>query len=95
MENKKIYNDDVERIVNDPKRKKAINAFHEKKQAERQKKMYMDAVVYLTISLVAGMLGLFGWMTEWIAFPLCGVCGLYSAFCFGRFFENLKCWGWH
>ena len=43
MENK-IYNDDVERIVNDPERKEAINAFHEKRYAKRQRKMLTTAL---------------------------------------------------
>lgn len=95
MENKKIYNDDVERIVNDQERQKAINAFHEKRQARKQRKMLVDAVVYAAIALAVGLLGCVGWMTAWIAFLVCAAGGLYSAFCFGRWFENGKCWGWH
>ena len=93
MENK-IYNDDVERIVNDPERQEAINAFHEKRQARRQRKMLIDACVYAAITLAFGLLGCFGWMTHYIALPVCGIGGLCSAFQFGRWFENGKCWGW-
>ena len=93
MENK-IYNDDVERIVNDPERQEAINVFHEKRQAKRQRKMLMDASVYAAITLVFGLLGCVGWMTKYIALPVCGLTGLYCAFRFGRWFENGKCWGW-
>ena len=93
MENK-IYNDDVERIVNDPERQEAINAFHEKRRAPRQRKMLIDACVYAAIALVFGLLGCVGWMTEWIAYPVMAIVGIWSAFCFGRFFENGKCWGW-
>lgn len=95
MENKKIYNDDVERIVNDPERQEAINAFHEKRQARRQKKMLVDACVYATIAVAFCILGFLGWIIPWIAFPILSVCGFYSTFCFGRWFENGKCWGWH
>lgn len=90
----KIYNDDVERIVNDPERLAAINAFHKNRQAKRQHKMLIDAVVYATIALAFGLLGCVGWMTPYIALPVCGLTGLYSAFRFGRWFENGKCNGW-
>ena len=93
MENK-IYNDDVERIVNDPERQEVINAFHEKRCAKRQRKMLIDAVVYASIALAFGLMGCVGWMTPWIAFPVFSICGIYSAFCFGRWFENGKCLGW-
>lgn len=94
MENKKIYNDDVERIVNDPERQEAINAFREKRMAKRQRKMLVDACVYAAIALAFGLLGCIGWMTPYIALPVCGIGGLYSSFRFGRWFENGKCWGW-
>lgn len=94
MENK-IYNDDVERIVNEQKRRAAINAFHENRIAKRQGKMLIDSCVYAAIALAFGLLGFVGWMTRWIALPVCGLIGLYSAFRFGRWFENGKCWGWH
>lgn len=93
MENK-IYNDDVERIVNEPERQKAINAFHEKRQAKRKRKMLFDACVYATIALTFGLLGFVGWMFGWIAYPVCSACGLFSAFRFGRWFENGKSYGW-
>ena len=93
MENK-IYNDDVERIVNDPERVDAINEFHRKRHAKRQRKMLADACVYAVFALSFGLLGCIGWMAPCIAFPVCAVCGLYSAFRFGRWFENGKCLGW-
>ena len=93
MENK-IYNDDVERIVNDPERQEAINAFHEKRQEKRQRKMLIVACVYASFALVFGLLGIVGWMFNWIAYPVCAACALYSAFRFGRWFENGKCRGW-
>lgn len=93
MENK-IYNDDVERIVNDPERVEAINEFHRKRHAKRQRKMLIDACVYLTFSLAFGALGFVGWMFNWLAYTVCAACGIYSAFRFGRWFENGKCWGW-
>lgn len=92
MENK-IYNDDVERIVNDPERQEAINSFHERRRAKRQRKMLIDAVVYAAIALAFGLLGCVGWMTPWLALPIFGLCAAYASFCFGRYFESMKCWG--
>ena len=95
MENKEIiYNDDVERIVNDPERQQAIDAFYNKRQAKLQRKILADACVYLTFALAFGALGVVDWMFKWIAYPVCAGCGMYSAFCFGRWFENGKVCGW-
>ena len=93
MENK-IYNDDVERIVNEPGRQAAINAFHENRQAKRQREMLMDGVLFAFICLPLGILCWNGLMSVWVTAPLQIVCSLYSAFHFGRWFENGKCWGW-
>ena len=95
MENKEIiYNDDVEQIVNKAERQEAINAFHEKRMAKRQRKMIIDACVYAAIAFAFGSLSCVGWLISYIALPVCGICGLYSTFRFGRWFENGKCWGW-
>lgn len=93
MENK-IYNDDVERIVNERKRREAINKFHEKRKAKRQHKMLVDTCVYASITLAFGLMGCVGWMTPFISLLICVVGGMYSFFRFGRWFENGKCWGW-
>ena len=94
MENKKIYNDDVERIVNDPERLEAINAFHNKRKAKRQRKMFTDGLILAFIAVVIGLLGIYGLLAVWVSFPAFSVCGLCSAFMFGRFFENGKTCGW-
>lgn len=94
MENK-IYNDDVERIVNEPERQAAINAFHEKRQAKKQRKMLIDAITYFVLSLCFVLLGVQGLMTVYIAYPVSVFCGILCAFSAGRFFENGKCWGWY
>ena len=93
MENK-IYNDDVERIVNDPERQEAIHAFHQKRRSKSQRKMLIDTCVYATIALAFGLLGCVGCMKPWIALPVCLIGGIYSVFLFGRWFENGKCRGW-
>lgn len=92
---KKRIVEDVERIVNDPERQEAINAFREKLMARRQIKMFTTALVYAFFAAAFGALGLAGWMLVWLAYPVCTVCGVCSAFNFGRWFENGKCWGWH
>jgi uncharacterized membrane protein (DUF485 family) len=93
MENK-IYNDDVERIVNDPERQEAINERYYNRQMHKQKKRLADGCVYATFTVAFGLLGYVGWMASWLAFPIFAGCGLYAAFCFGRYFENGKIWGW-
>lgn len=94
MENK-IYNDDVERIVNDPERIAVINERYYHRQMHKQKKKLADGCVYATFTVAFGVLGCIGWMTPWIAFPVFGLCALYATFCFGRYYENGKCWGWY
>lgn len=98
MENKTITYDDVkewERIVNDPERVEAINEFHCKRKARKQRKILNDGVVYASIAIAFAVIGSLGWLTAWIANPVAAVCALYSAFCFGRYFENVKCRGWY
>ena len=94
MENKKIYNDDVERIVNDPERQAAISEFHNKRLAKRQRKMLIEAIVFAVICLPIGVLWKTGLMSVLVTAPLQLICSVCSAFCFGRFFENGKCYGW-
>lgn len=94
MENK-IYNDDVERIVNDPERLAAINAFHRNRKAKRQRKMLFDAILFAAIALMFGVLGIYNLIVPWISLWAASAVGMYAAFLFGRFFENGKICGWH
>jgi 1,4-dihydroxy-2-naphthoate octaprenyltransferase len=94
MENK-IYNDDVELIVNDPERQEAIEAFHQKRKVNRQKKMFDNAVIFCVIALAFAILGALGLMVDWIVCPAFAVCVALAAFYFGRFFENGKVYGWY
>ena len=93
MENK-IYNDDVERIVNDPERLAAINAFHRNRKVKRQRKMLFDALLFVAIAWMFGVLGVYNLIVPWISFWVAFAVGMYAAFLFGRFFENGKCYGW-
>lgn len=94
MENK-IYNDDVERIVNDPERQVKIFENHKKEKLEYQRKILANAIAFLIASLVCGLLSLFGWVAPVLALTAVSICGLYAAFLFGRWFENAKKWGWN
>ena len=93
MENK-IYNDDVERIVNDPERQARIFEDRKKDRLEYQRKILANAIALLITALFCGLLGCFGLAAPVLAFSAVAVCGLYAAFLFGRWFENGKCWGW-
>ena len=90
MENK-IYNDDVERVVN--AKKEALEKFYCKRCEKRQQKMLMDAIVFAVFAAVMLLLGCLGWLQIFIASVLSGGCALYSAFCIGRLIENIKCMG--
>jgi hypothetical protein len=94
MENK-IYNDDVERIVNEPNRQQIINERYYNRQMHRQQKMIFNAIIYAGIAVVFGVFGVMDWVTPWFAFPVFATCGIWSAFCVGRWFEHAKHWGWN
>lgn len=95
MEKKKIHTtEDVEKVVNDPERQEAIRALHKKQRAKKKRKMLLDALAYLALAVVIGALGNVGWMLKRLAYSLCAVAGLYSAFKFGRWFEVCKRCGW-
>lgn len=91
---KNIYNDDVERIVNDPERKSAIKKRNEKRRIWKYKKMLVKAVALAGIGLIFGLFGCFGWISPFISIIICAFSGFYAAFLFGRWFENGKCNGW-
>ena len=96
MENKEIiYNDDVERIVNDPERQAIIDERYEKRQHHRQKKMLNKAFLFATIFAAFIALTTLDWINCFVSFPVIVLSGIWSAFCFGRWFENGKCWGWY
>ena len=94
MENKNFYTDSVEKIVNDPKRQTAIAEAWRKRRARRQRSILNGAVAYALLSFAFAFFGLIGWVTSWVAFPVCAAGGLCSAFRFGRLFENGKTFGW-
>ena len=92
---KKRIVEDVERIVNDPERQAIIDDRYYKRQMHRQKNMLTTALVYAFFAAAFVALGLIGWMWVWLAYPVCAACGVWSAFNFGRWFENGKIYGWY
>jgi hypothetical protein len=95
VENKNaIYNDDVERIVNDPERQKAIRRRYSEKRKRNNLKIVNWAVAFGFVSLFFSLMAVTGCMIVWVAFPLCTFFGMLSAFTAGRWFENGKCLGW-
>lgn len=95
MENKNvIYNDDVERIVNDPERQRKIKENQRERKVKKQVSMLTDAVMLFVICICFTALGWMGLISNIVAYVLRVVTGLSSAFLFGRWFENGKCNGW-
>ena len=91
MENKKIYGDDVERVVNE--KHEIMEKRYDSRIAYRQNKMMRTVVFYATIAICFFAIGFFEWIKMWLALPIFATCALYAAFSAGRFFENGKCWG--
>lgn len=92
MENKKIYGDDVERVVN--KAYKTKQATKMARVEKKRRKLIVNAITFATVGLVFALFGICNWLVGWIAFPLFFGFVVYATFCFGRFFENGKCLGW-
>lgn len=94
MENKEIiYNDDVEFMVNG--KKNVYKAERESIFTEHNKKLIKNAIIYGSIGLLIALLGIFSLVQPWVAFVAFVGFSMYASFCFGRWFENGKCWGWH
>ena len=91
MENK-IYNDDVERIVNDAV--KSRKAEKMKKMEKKRKNMFYSSIISACAGLIFALFGIVGWMDTGLAFILFFVFVMYATFRFGRWLENCKCWGW-
>lgn len=95
MENREvIYNDDVERIVNESEHRELFHDFYKNNNKRHQKKFAERAVVYSVFAIIFGLLGIYGLMAEVIAYSVLAVCAMYASFSFGRFIENGKCKGW-
>ena len=91
MENK-IYNDDVERVVNnghENRRKKGMAKYE-----KRRKKMFYNSLTFALIGILAALLGILEWLVPWMAVTLFFGFVFVASFLFGRFFENGKCRGW-
>lgn len=87
MENK-IYNDDVERVVNNGhERRKAKNMA---RYEMRRKKLLLNTILFGSIGVVFALFGIFGWLVAYLAFPMFFGFVMYATFCFGSWFESGK-----
>ena len=86
----KIYNDDVERIVNNSPRREMFENFVENR-VERVKSKLLESCICLCICGIAStMCGIAGWLTWWVALPLSVGISLVAAFKFGRLYESAR-----
>lgn len=85
--------DDVELIVNEPKRQRAIADFYNKRKEKALRKMFAGACLGAIFALIFCFLWCAGWMVSWLAYPLFAACSLFSAFRLGAWLENVKIWG--
>lgn len=86
--------EEVDGIFDNPQRQEILNERYHSRQMHRRKKLLGDAFLYAAFSVAFCAVGNLQWMVEWLAYPVAIVCSLWASFCFGRWFENGKCWGW-
>lgn len=89
MENK-IYNDDVERIVNDPERQMHIMAERIEKRNRKISLLRDRAIICFVFSIVIVALGFFELIVMWFSLSVGVVFLVVSSFFFGRWIENWK-----
>lgn len=92
---KEKYNGDVFEMVNNYDRQQAIRKKYSNQRKRKNMRICNWAIASGIVSLFFGLMGITGAMIVWVAFPLCMVLGMLSAFLAGRWFENGKCLGWH
>ena len=89
MENKKvIYNEDVERIVNDPKRQKRIQEKHRIAEEKKVQKIFLKVVAFALLAFFLALIGISNGFIGWLSRFFACTFGLYSAVCFGRLLEK-------
>lgn len=84
---------DIEGIFEQRSRKNKKDEFSRKRNARIQRRLATRGIWLGVISLIFGICSIFGWIVNWIAIPVFSVASVLSAVTFGRFFENVKCWG--
>lgn len=83
-----IIVEDVEQIVN--KNRAACEKKASKKLEERLSRLLRKTIASLLLSIAFGLLGFFGLMVTWLAYPVFAVFALISAFMYGKFAEAKK-----
>ena len=94
MENK-IYNDDVERIVNDPKKKRMADMRDKMAIVKKQKNIFEVAYILTLLAVLFLVCGLSEFIIYWLAYGLTSILALCSAFCWGRLYEHARIYGWY
>jgi hypothetical protein len=94
MENKKIYNDDVERIVNDPKKKRIADMRYFEREERQQIRLINISLILTIIGVLLFAVGSLGIVASWLSQFGIAICFLSAMFWFGRYFENAKIKGW-
>lgn len=84
---------DIEGIFEQRNRKNKKDESLRKRNARIQRRLVLNGFYLGVISLIFGICSVFGWIVNWIAIPVFAVASVLSAVAFGRFFENVKCWG--
>ena len=87
MENK-IYNDDVERVVNNGHESR--RAKNVAKYEKCRKKIILNAILFGSVGVVFALFGIFNWLVDWLAFPIFFGFVICATFLFGRWFESGK-----
>ena len=95
MENKKIYNDDVERIVNDPKKKRMADMRDKMAIVKKQKNIFEIAYIMTLLAVLFLICGLSEFIIYWLAYGAASVFALCSAFYWGKLCEHAKIYGWY
>ena len=90
---KSDFNTDIFEMVNNPERQRKIQQKYMKLVRKKNDRILWMAIIAGAVSVFFGLMGIFGGMVGWVAYPIFSGCGVLSAFYAGRWFENSKNWG--
>ena len=95
MENKKIYNDDVERIVNNPNRQKWIARKYSNAEYRKNTRLMNKIIIFTILGALFLFADLAECVTTWIACPAAVICEMIAMFHFGKLSAICKIKGWN
>jgi hypothetical protein len=90
---KSDFNNDVFEMVNNPERQRKIQQKYMKLVRKKNDRILWMAIIAGSVSMFFGLMGVFGGMVGWIAYPVFSACGVLASFMTGRWYENAKHWG--